>query len=145
MQFIVFVFYFWLIRAVSSSYVHKQHFVRGPFLSVVLLYTISDRKGRHFDGNDTLFTYLQKGYCVSFPIFFYLNHLLNLNYLNESTAQWLYSLPFCILKLLKSLPFFLFGRIPPVQSTIESTPPRGYPDVNSLPDQLCRNTFTTYK
>ena len=26
LQFIVFVFYFWLIRAVSSSYVHQQHF-----------------------------------------------------------------------------------------------------------------------
>ena len=26
LQFIVFVFYFWLIRAVRSSYVHQQHF-----------------------------------------------------------------------------------------------------------------------
>ena len=40
LQFIVFVFYFWLIRAVSSSYVHQQHF-RPRSLAFICHFLIS--------------------------------------------------------------------------------------------------------
>ena len=66
LQFIVFVFYFWLIRAVSSSYVHQQHF-RPRSLAFICHFKLSPVNSflKHFANmNGTI--YSDCSFCCQF-------------------------------------------------------------------------------